>query len=511
VFGLNYALNLSATDGLVSVAGSEIARFHAKLNLVGDEKRSDLTDLAGTLWADLGAWGRLPVFANAHLPGRGELAIELSEVPHRADAIQIDLRLTRLAGRDGRLVPDLEVQARARSFPGKREAALRVRATLRSAPRPSDADFTLKLDNENLAVLDSTSTFQSAYLDLDAVRAFWAAFDPAPGRVAPPAPGPAARPSPARSLSPDPLRRKPAWGDIRGNFTLDVKSLVSDGYAVDHLSGHLGLSDDALTLDRVAGEVLGARWTAGLTATFHPGDAAGDHRLAAHFHLVALDVGRVVAAHFPREAPPIDARMDLTVTMASQANRFDDLLANAAGRYSFSARGGKLRLSLPGQEMRHSITLLGAVTFSPELRALSRLLGQLAEMPLNRCEATGQLAADGRLSLEHLRIDAPELKLDLSGDIPDAKSANLIGQPLSARAAVQAHGNLAVILGGMKLLGQPGADGFRPLNAPVAVGGTVGRPDLRALYDLLARAVSDSRGTWGLLMRKVQDRIGKRS
>ena len=36
---------------------------------------------------------------------------------------------------------------------------------------------------------------------------------------------------------------------------------------------------------------------------------------------------------------------------------------------------------------------------------------------------------------------------------------------------------------------------------------SVGRPDASALYELLARAVDGSRGTWGFIMRKVQREV----
>jgi hypothetical protein len=157
--------------------------------------------------------------------------------------------------------------------------------------------------------------------------------------------------------------------------------------------------------------------------------------------------------------------------------------------------------------MRSSMTILGAITFSPELRALSRLMKDLAEMPLSRFQASGHLAADGRLSLENLHIQAPQLKLDISGSIPDAKASSLVAQPLAAQATLAAHGDIAIILGGMKLLGPATADGFRPVTEPFAVGGTVGEPDVQQLYDVLARGVSGSSGTWKLLMEKLQERI----
>lgn len=64
----------------------------------------------------------------------------------------------------------------------------------------------------------------------------------------------------------------------------------------------------------------------------------------------------------------------------------------------------------------------------------------------------------------------------------------------------------------MKLLDKkPAFDGFRGMHQPIMLGGLAGDPDTRPLYDLLAKAVSGSRGTWGFLMRKVHSEVKKKT
>ena len=57
---------------------------------------------------------------------------------------------------------------------------------------------------------------------------------------------------------------------------------------------------------------------------------------------------------------------------------------------------------------------------------------------------------------------------------------------------------------------KPRADGFRPMRQTFTLGGRAGAPDTAPLYDLLARAVGGSSGTWGFLMRKVQAEVDKK-
>ncbi|MCU0792501.1 MAG: hypothetical protein MUE42_06555, partial [Opitutaceae bacterium] len=75
---------------------------------------------------------------------------------------------------------------------------------------------------------------------------------------------------------------------------------------------------------------------------------------------------------------------------------------------------------------------------------------------------------------------------------------------------LSARDETGVILGRMRLLEKKeDADGFRRLTQSVAVKGQAGRPDAGELYDLFARGVAGSRGTWGLIMRKVQREVEK--
>ncbi len=54
---------------------------------------------------------------------------------------------------------------------------------------------------------------------------------------------------------------------------------------------------------------------------------------------------------------------------------------------------------------------------------------------------------------------------------------------------------------------KPQPDGFRRMRDPFVIGGRAGAPDTAPLYDLFAKGVSGSKGTWGFLMRKLQAEV----
>jgi hypothetical protein len=161
--------------------------------------------------------------------------------------------------------------------------------------------------------------------------------------------------------------------------------------------------------------------------------------------------------------------------------------------------------------MATAVVFGGTVLLSPELRALGRLLRQFSEMPLDQLRISGQRAADGTVSLDEFRFNSPQARLLGRGRIPAVEGEPLMNRPLELSLELAAKDEVAVILGGMSLLEKkPRTDGYRPLKEKFVLGGKAGQPDTRPLYDLLAKAVSGSKGTWGFLMRKMQAQVEKK-
>ncbi|HVW19720.1 MAG TPA: AsmA-like C-terminal region-containing protein [Opitutaceae bacterium] len=518
------------TDGLLAEAGSPLARFNGQVILAADEKGFAPKDIRGGLWADLGGFGRQPFLARARLPARGDLNLQIGKSGTRPHALDFAGRIDHVVGRDGKPAPFLDISGHAGGDWNGRVGTFGLALTLASQPRRSDLAFGLKLDLAHLQAANVASRLTGTFVDLDALAQFAGAFSPAPAFRAAPAAAPAARapaesgppprpaaaaaspPPPAALPSAIPAPDGPPWGGLRGHFTLDVKSLRFAPYQVDQLQGRLDLTDDTLALSHCSGEFFGGRWSAESRTVIRPRDPADPAEMTAHVRVERFDAGQAVRLRFPSPAAGFDGRLNLDVTVSSRADRWEDLLSRASGRFELSARDGRVRLVLPRQEMLSSALLIGGtLTFSKEMRALGRLLPQLADMPINELETSGTLDSDGKLELKRVELATPQLRLVGSGDIPNAKVRDLMGQPFEVQASLAAKGDLAVILGGMNLLGAAQQDGFRRMTQLFRVGGEVGQPDFQPFYDLLARAVDASSGTWGLLMRKVQAMAGPRA
>jgi hypothetical protein len=529
-FQFHASVAAAVNHGVLVFDGARAGLFDLQFALDGNEQHLALQDLSAGCWADLGVLGKVPLFSSARLPGAGHLRLTFGRSPRDSHSVEFHGAIEDLRGRDGQAAPTLRMSGRATGSWSGRMGGFGVDTILEPVPKAgagplpaSDAHFGLKLDYGRLAVPALNSRLEGRYVNVDDVRAFAAAFMPAAARPAPveaalghalasPAALPAAsRPAPpalaAHRSSPVEMVAAP-WGIVRGRFTLAIDELALPPYSIRKLGGTLTADATHLDLSRLSGEALGGKWLANVSAAVDPRAGASPDSLAADFTLTQLDVAQAVKLRYPNPPAGIDGKVDLSVSLAGHAARWDELLAESSGRFNLTAQGGVLRFTLPRREMfSQALEMGGALTFSKEMRALGRLLKTLQAVPVKTLVATGTLTAPGRLRLDHLHIEAPQLQLDVRGSVANAKVRDLMGQPMKLDAALAARGDLAVILDGMHLLDRQAVGGYRALTEPFTIGGQLGQPDLHPFYDLLARAVQGSHGSWGLLMREAQSRL----
>lgn len=252
-------------------------------------------------------------------------------------------------------------------------------------------------------------------------------------------------------------------------------------------------------------------WSGQVRVRHDPAAAGAAHMLDASFRITQFESARVVQTVFRRDTAIVEAKVDVEADFTSRGDRLPDLIAGAAGGFEARTRNGVVRFALPNSEMNSSLAVLGgAVTFSPELRALGRLLPKLAEMPVEDLRISGRVDASGEVRLSEFALNSPQARFAGRGRVAATGDA-IMSRPLDLSLNIAAKDEMAVILGGMNLLERhKDAAGFQSVREKLTVGGKAGEPDLRPLYDLLARSVSGSTGTWGYLMRKVQADVEKK-
>lgn len=514
-FQLGFTGRLHATDGLLEVAGATAAEFEAGVSFVGNDQAilPQTIDLASRL--DFGALNQVPLLAEAGMPAAGTLVTRINGDPLGPKPLDVWMQIAdlRATGSDTRL-PTLTVAATGQSPGQSRALRFDVKARLDGQPQASDLAFTFSAEQTAID-LSFESTLTSSHLDLAALEAFAAAFTPPAVRNPPPSAETAVENGEASvAVTRAPLAAPlgvPFWDTLRGRFTLDLGSVRYAPYRIDAIRGRLELDERNLFLRDLTGTMFAGTWSGDLRVAYDPTQPEADHALTANFKIEQFETAQAIQTVFPNDYGSIDTRLSLDTTIRGSGNRWWEIMDRTEGRFTLHGRSGVMRLTHPQAGSASTVlALAGAVGFSPELRALGRLLKAFSAMPLDEVRVEGARDIDGNLSLAEFRIDSPQARLRGTGSVPVVEGVPLAGRALAMQLELQARDEVAVILNGMKLLEkQPMADGYRRLNQPVLIAGEVGRPDPSPLYDLLARAVDGSGGTWGLIMRKVQREVDR--
>lgn len=518
-FAVGYRATLRGEGGELAVGGHRAADLEFALDFIGNEKRVLPQTLDLTLRADLAVLHELPI-ADRHLPAAGNLVLRTSGDLLGRQPVTFQARLSGVPTADGKRVLDpLELNARGKidSSADDAHVAFDIGVRFGDPARLSDLAFQAKVSPEHDS-LEVASTIRGARLDFAEVMAWQSAFAaPARARPKPAATGRTAsrliarflpgRAAAANADAPAP----PFWHLVRGSLDLEIGAVEFAPYRIENVRGNLRLTDREFTLSRLEGRMFEGNWGGQVRVQHDPAAAGAAHTLDASFRIAQFDSARVVQTVFRRDTAVVEAKVDVEADFTSRGDRLPDLIASASGGFAARTRNGVVRFALPNSEMNSSLAVLGgAVTFSPELRALGRLLPKLAEMPVEDLRLAGRVDASGEVRLSEFALNSPQARFTGRGRVA-ATSDAIMSRPLDLSLNIAAKDEMAVILGGMKLLErQKDAAGFQAVREKLTVGGKAGEPDLRPLYDLLARSVSGSTGTWGYLMRKVQADVDKR-
>ncbi len=510
-FQLAYNGTAHVTDGTLVVNGQPAATVDLALGYLGNDELILPNSLELSARVDFAPLARLAALQGRGLPPRGTLVTRLNGSMLGSTPLEFWSRIEGVPAADGqRTLPALEVTAHGKVRHKTKRFDADVSVLLATAPQPTDMHFDVSLNLRD-ANLHFASAFRSRFIDAAELLAYATAFQPTAVAPATATLSPSAI-KPVAGIKPlSPQLGTPFWSTLRGHFDLDIGAVQYAPYRIDGVKGRLDLADRELVLSQLSGEMFAGRWGGTLRVDYDPAVTTGDHRLRGDFHIEQFESARVVQTVFPNQVASVDARINVDSTLTSQGNLLLELIDRTEGSFTVAGAQGVMRLTVPKQDMMATAVVFGGtVLLSPELRAMGRLLRQFSEMPLDQLRITGRRTADGTVSLDEFRFDSPQARLLGRGRIPPVEGEPLMNRPLELSLDLAAKDEVAVILGGMNLIEKkPRADGYRPMKESVFLGGKAGEPDTRPLYDLLAKAVSGSKGTWGLLMRKLQAEVKK--
>lgn len=464
---------------------------------------------------DLRQWQRQPVATAYSLPATGLITAGYEHDLINSRQPNFHFSLEHVVGQDGQPVAPLKAKALLSpdAVIAKNEVGMRFNVELATQPRASQVSFDATLSNADNTVTVN-SVLKGDFVDIAEIERLIATTDrasgPTPATVVAPA-ATATEIAPAAATGEPRAPAYPFWLVLRGRFDLELGELARDHYRIQDVRGALTLGERTLAVTDLSGRTFDGAWGGDLRIDFDPAEAAAPYRARGGFRVQGLDAGQIVAAVYPEEAALFTGRLSLDTEVTSHGAGLAGLLNNSAARFDFRAESGRLRVNVPHAQLASTALVFGGVvTFSPEIRALGRLIRTLSDLPVETLHARGHRDPDGHVTLDEFRVHTPQLRLSATGTWPLQHHADWLTTPFELPVTIAARDEIGVILKGMRLLEkQPGADGFYRLNRTPKLKGTPGQPDTSELFDLLAHAADKSTGTFGLLMRKLQKEVQK--
>lgn len=391
-----------------------------------------------------------------------------------------------------------------------RDKSNRVRLEFQYQTSPAWSAFTTEFDFDMVgkrAKIDAA--LKGDFFD---VGRFMTLVDACTPATAPPAPKAAAGPVPAKPAAGKRVApTAPFWEAISSRMQLEFGAIEYGTYRVEGLTGEFAVDEEAVDLRRLAGKMFDGDWSGRLRLGFDRTHPDEPFELTGGFDIGNFSAARIVQAAYPNEIGSFAGRLNFSSKIHSRGVWFDTLVEDSTSEFTFRSDGGRLQLKVPHASLASAALLVGgAVTFSPELRAIGRLVKTFSDLPVEELSARGRRAPGGAIFLDDLRLQTPQLRLTARGEVPAQAGTDLAARPFSLPVTLAVRDEMAVILRGMKLIGRkPGPDGFFVMTRQPALRGTLGAPDTTELYDVFAQAVSGSSGTFGFLMKKVQQEVEK--
>lgn len=304
---------------------------------------------------------------------------------------------------------------------------------------------------------------------------------------------------------------EPFWSDqVSGTARLEIGTIVFPRYSMDGIRGRLEVDPGAIDVTGVEAELLGARFAADGAIRFD-GAAELPYDLQFSSSFVDFDLGRLFQAVNPEEPPTLEGIYAVHTTALGSGSNPADLGLGTLGEVRVSGRDGVFR-GMAGQYTlaRRGTKVLGFLTFSKQLKAVSRLLGELEALEFDTFDLVLARETPRRFAISELTVVAPLARIEGSGGVEVEPGVPLVESPLDVSLEMATQGDMTILFNGLGLLREETDEhGYRPLTRPVTVGGTVSEPDTSDFYEMLDEAATDSKGVLGVGMRRANKKLQK--
>jgi hypothetical protein len=283
-----------------------------------------------------------------------------------------------------------------------------------------------------------------------------------------------------------PLPAAPFWPAVRGRISVKLEELSLDAFDLRDLRGTLLLDESSLSVEAGSanfGDGGASRFEATLAFA---GDAGRPYALRAVVALDNVDSAPLFRAISPDRPPAVEGRFDVAAHFTASGAGLGELLGGAQGDLKLVSKDGRFRALQTDivESIRQAPSkLVGALDSVTSLfgkksenlaTALVESAKELSEIRYDQMGVSAERGPDMDIRLTEITLIAPEERLAGKGRIAYAEGTAVPDQALSVDLEMGARAHVAKALDLVGLL-KDGQDdlGYRPLNQPVHLGGSL--------------------------------------
>lgn len=291
---------------------------------------------------------------------------------------------------------------------------------------------------------------------------------------------------------------RPFWAGLGGRLEVEVQRLMLDADEITGVQAVAVCDAQHLALEKLSGRTksseLAGRIGVGFDATrSQPYSLQGDCTVP------GFDLGALLRAAVPGEAPTVETVLDITAKVEGQGSTLDDLLAGVRGDFVLKGGPGVLRIKDKRVEKAQALggLVLGLLSKDkpqPAVAAGSQLLEELREFHFEQLEASLLRAEDLNLQVRTLDIRSANKRFTGSGVAKHAAGKGVIEYPLQLELRLAGKDDFAALLEQARLLdGTKDELGYLRMREPFPVSGTLVKPDWKKMLLLFGAGLAFGR------------------
>lgn len=287
---------------------------------------------------------------------------------------------------------------------------------------------------------------------------------------------------------------RPPWASVAGNGTVNIERLLLEsGIEAAKVYFAVGISEETLAMTDFSTQIGGGEASGGVYMNYAAAKAL-PYTALADIRLNEIDPSRFKSVG--ASPLPIKGLFNGLVSAEGHGLSVEAAIENLSGGIELHGEQGVLTAFELDQRAMAGLSIVGILGQSlerPGVTALTETIPYFKEIRFSSFDLSLNRAEDKQIKISQLKLVSDNLFMEGRGFVAASSWGELAQQPLDLKLSLGAKGTLVRWLETLNLL-KPTSNpqGFREWNQSIDIGGTLAKPDTKALMDLLKSAASSA-------------------